>query len=92
MRTVVTEFIRQAELHPDNIAVLDIQGAATYDRINRMSACLAEQILEQIGGKEVLLAVGVGAGGIPAWNGKGNSVRLVWQGDLPWERERSVNV
>ncbi len=52
MRTVVTEFIRQAELHPDNIAVLDIQGAATYDRINRMSACLAEQILERIGGKE----------------------------------------
>ena len=52
MRTVVTEFIRQAELHPDNIAVLDIHGAATYDRINRMSACLAEQILERIGGRE----------------------------------------
>ena len=42
-------------------------------------------------GKEVLLAAGVGAGGIPAWNGNGNSVRLVWQGELPWERERSVN-
>ena len=25
MRTVVTEFIRQAELHPENIAVLDIR-------------------------------------------------------------------
>ena len=29
MRTAVSEFQKQAELHPDNIAVLDIQGAIT---------------------------------------------------------------
>ena len=51
MRTVVTEFIRQAELHPDSIAVLDIQGAVTYDRMNNLSAYLAEKILERLGGK-----------------------------------------
>ena len=42
-------------------------------------------------GTEILLAAGVGAGAIPAWNGNGKSVRLVWQGELPWERERSIN-
>lgn len=52
MKTIVSEFLKQAELHPDNIAVLDVQGAATYDRVNRLSAFLAEQILERVGGKE----------------------------------------
>lgn len=52
MRTVVTEFLKQAELHPDNIAVLDIQGAITYDRMNNLSAFLAEQILRKLGGKD----------------------------------------
>ena len=46
MKTVVNEFLKQAALHPDNIAVLDIQGAVTYDRMNNLSACLAEKILE----------------------------------------------
>ena len=52
MRTVMNEFLKQAELHPDNIAVLDIQGAITYERMNNLSAFLAEQILERIGGQE----------------------------------------
>lgn len=33
---------------------------------------------------EVLLAAGVGAGGIPAWDRKADPVRLTWQGDMPW--------
>ena len=33
---------------------------------------------------EVLLAAGVGAGGIPAWDAKADPVRLTWQGDMPW--------
>ena len=52
MRTVVTAFIRQAELHPNNIAVLDIQGAITYDRMNSLSAFWAEKILDRLGGKD----------------------------------------
>ena len=51
MKTVVSEFLKQAEMHPDNIAVLDIQGAVTYNRMNNMSAFLAEKILEHLGGK-----------------------------------------
>ena len=50
-KTVVSEFLKQAEQHPDNIAVLDIQGAITYDRMNSASAFLAEKILEHLGGK-----------------------------------------
>ncbi|MBR5108970.1 MAG: amino acid adenylation domain-containing protein [Clostridia bacterium] len=45
MKTVVQHFLAQAEKHPQNIAVLDIQGAYTYDQLNRRSAYLAEQIL-----------------------------------------------
>ena len=52
MKTVVSEFIRQAEQHPDRIAVLDVQGAVSYDRMNNLSAYLAEQILARIGGRE----------------------------------------
>ena len=52
MKSVVSEFLKQAELHPDNIAVLDIQGAITYDRMNNLSAFLAERILEKLGGKD----------------------------------------
>ncbi len=35
-------------------------------------------------GNEVLLAAGVGAGGIPAWDEEADSVRLTWQGEMPW--------
>ena len=52
MRTFVSKFLKQAELHPDNIAVLDIQGAITYDRVNSLSAFLAEKILECQGGEK----------------------------------------
>ena len=52
MRTVVDEFLRRAELHPEQIAVLDCQGAITYEQMNSMSAYLAEQILEHLGGKD----------------------------------------
>ena len=52
MKTVVSEFLKQAELHPDNIAVLDIQGAVTYDRMNSLTAYLAEKILERLGGRD----------------------------------------
>ncbi len=37
-------------------------------------------------GQEVLLAAGVGAGNIPAWEPGGNNIRLTWQGDMPWNR------
>lgn len=52
MRTFVSEFLKQAERHPDNIAVLDIQGAVNYDQLNSLSACLAEKILERLGGHD----------------------------------------
>ena len=45
MKTVIQQFLAQAEKHPQNVAVLDIQGAYTYDQLNRRSAYLAEQIL-----------------------------------------------
>ena len=51
-KTVISEFLKQAERHPENIAVLDIQGAVTYDRMNGASAFLAEKILERLGGKD----------------------------------------
>ncbi len=51
METFVHQFLTQAEKHPGNIAVLDIQGAITYERMNRLSAYLAERILERLGGK-----------------------------------------
>ena len=35
-------------------------------------------------GNEVLLAGGVGAGNIPAWNTSTDPVRLTWHGDMPW--------
>ena len=52
MKTVVSEFLKQAERHPDNIAVLDIQGAITSARMNSLSAYLADKILERMGGKD----------------------------------------
>jgi amino acid adenylation domain-containing protein len=52
MNTVVSEFLEQAGLHPDKIAALDIQGAITYDRMNNLSAYLAEKILQSLGGKD----------------------------------------
>ena len=51
MSTVVNAFLKQAELHPDAAAVLDLQGVMTYGRMNHLSAFLAERILERIGGK-----------------------------------------
>ena len=35
-------------------------------------------------GKEVLWVGGVGVGNIPGWNPEQLSVRLTWQGDMPW--------
>ena len=35
-------------------------------------------------GGEVLLAGGVGAGCVPAWNPDSSPVRLTWHGDMPW--------
>ena len=35
-------------------------------------------------GNEVLLVCGVGAGEIPGWEQSSPSVRLTWQGDMPW--------
>lgn len=35
-------------------------------------------------GKEILLVCGVGAGDIPVWTPGTSSVRLTWQGDMPW--------
>ncbi len=51
MKTVVTQFLEQAAKHPKNPAVLDIRGTYTYERMNNRSAYLAEQIMEQLGGK-----------------------------------------
>ena len=52
MKTVVTMFLEQAAKHPKNAAVLDIRGTYTYERMNNRSAYLAEQIMEQLGGKD----------------------------------------
>ena len=51
MKTVVTQFLEQAAKHPDNPAVMDIRGTYTYQRMNNRSACLAERMMEQLGGK-----------------------------------------
>ena len=37
-------------------------------------------------GREVLLAAGVGAGGVPRWQPKGDWLCLRWLGDMPWAR------
>lgn len=52
MASVVKQFLEQARLHPERIAVLDSQGAITYDRMNNLSAYLAEQILDHLGGMD----------------------------------------
>ena len=51
MITVVRQFLKHADTHPDNPAVLDIRGTITYGRMNNLSAYLAERILEILGGK-----------------------------------------
>ena len=35
---------------------------------------------------EVLLVCGVGAGRIPAWSKQADNIRLIWQGEIPWNR------
>ena len=52
MKTIITAFLRQAEQHPGNIAVMDVRGAITYDRMNALSAYLAEEILRRLGGMD----------------------------------------
>ncbi|MBQ9251120.1 MAG: amino acid adenylation domain-containing protein [Clostridia bacterium] len=51
-RTIIQKFLDQAEQSPDRVASLDIQGAMTYGRLNQLSAHLAEQTLERLGGRE----------------------------------------
>ena len=45
MATLIHRFSEQAAKHPRTTAVLDIQGAYTYEQLNHRSAYLAEQIL-----------------------------------------------
>ena len=45
MEHFIDAFIHQAEQNPDNIAVLDSQGAYTFGELNHRSAFLAELIL-----------------------------------------------
>ena len=52
MRTVVTEFLKQAKQYPDRIAVMDIQGAYTYEQMNKRSAYLTERILGKADAKK----------------------------------------
>ena len=40
-------------------------------------------------GNEVLLAAGIGAGNVPAWEPGKEHDRLVWTGEMPWEKKRS---
>ena len=49
MEHFIYAFIHQAEKNPDNIAVLDSQGAYTYGELNHRSAFLAEMILKALG-------------------------------------------
>ena len=37
-------------------------------------------------GSEVLLAGGVGAGNVPEWKVQQKHIRLIWHGEMPWER------
>ena len=41
-------------------------------------------------GKEILLAAGVGAGDIPAWNPAERNIRLTWSGRMPWMRRGRI--
>ena len=45
MNNVMKKFLEQADWHPDNVAVLDIRGAYTYDQLNHRTAYLAGKIL-----------------------------------------------
>ncbi len=38
-------------------------------------------------GNEVLMAAGVGTGAVPALDGSRASVRIVWEGEMPWNLE-----
>jgi len=40
-------------------------------------------------GNEVLLAAGIGAGGVPRWNPEEKNLRLEWRGRMPWCRTES---
>ena len=40
-------------------------------------------------GSEVLLAAGLGAGGIPNWKQEGDNVRIVWEGPMAWLDEEA---
>ncbi|MBQ7488102.1 MAG: AMP-binding protein, partial [Clostridia bacterium] len=48
METIIHHFLVHAKTRPDSIAVLDIQGAYTYDHLNQRSAYLAEKILAEL--------------------------------------------
>ena len=48
MATMIHHFLKQAAMHPRHTAVLDIQGAYTYEQLNHRSAYLAEQIRAQL--------------------------------------------
>ena len=52
MASVVKQFLEQARLHPERIAVLDSQGAITYDQMNNLSAYMAKKILDHLGGRD----------------------------------------
>lgn len=57
MDTFVRRFIAQAGKAPGNTAVLDVQGAWTYKKLNNRSAYLAERIQRAVGGKGVRVAL-----------------------------------
>ena len=50
----------------------------------RIDAAWREEIPLLCKEGEVLLAGGVGAGGIPSWRKSEDVVRLTWVGDMPW--------
>ena len=57
MESVITQFLRQAEKYPDRTAVLDRRGAITYERMNRISAYLAGQIIDRLSGSRGRIAL-----------------------------------
>ena len=45
-KTIIDIFPERVKEYPDQIAVMDVRGAYTYDQLNRRSALLAGKLLE----------------------------------------------
>lgn len=60
------------------------QSLQDYFTNRRVDAPFRGRVLLLCRGSEVLLAAGVGAGGIPRFDNTGDNMMIYWKGDMPW--------